>query len=156
VGEPGQAVSVFVDYAHTDDALANVLGALRPITSGALWVVVGCGGERDRTKRPRMAATADRLADRVVLTSDNPRRGSPEAILEEMLSGLGSGSRGRVRVEPDRRRAIVESVAGAEAGDVVLIAGKGHETVQVVGSRRLPFDDRQVAAEALRARKAGA
>jgi UDP-N-acetylmuramoyl-L-alanyl-D-glutamate--2,6-diaminopimelate ligase len=156
VGEPGQAVSVFVDYAHTDDALANVLGALRPITSGALWVVVGCGGERDRTKRPRMAATADRLADRVVLTSDNPRRESPEAILEEMLSGLGSGSRARVRVEPDRRRAIVESVAGAEAGDVVLIAGKGHETVQVVGSRRLPFDDRQVAAEALRARKAGA
>ncbi len=156
VGESGGEVSVFVDYAHTDDALANVLEALRPITSGSLWVVVGCGGERDRTKRPRMAATADRLADRVVLTSDNPRRESPAAILEEMLAGLDDAGRGQAVVEADRRRAIGEAVAGAAAGDVVLIAGKGHETEQIVGSRRLPFDDRQVAAEALRARKAGA
>jgi UDP-N-acetylmuramoyl-L-alanyl-D-glutamate--2,6-diaminopimelate ligase len=143
---------VFVDYAHTDDALANVLRSLRPLTRGRLTVVFGCGGDRDRTKRPRMAAVAQDLADRLVVTSDNPRGEKPEAILDEILAGLGAEGRRRTQVEPDRRAAIDLALSEAREGDVVLIAGKGHETYQIIGERRMDFDDAAIARELLAAK----
>lgn len=141
--------SVLVDYAHTDDALANVLSSLRPLTRGRLIVLFGCGGDRDNTKRPRMARVAAQFADRVIVTSDNPRTEDPGQIIAQILSGFEPGQMERVRVEPDRRQAIAAAVTEARAGDVVLLAGKGHETYQIVGTARLPFDDAQVAAEAM-------
>ena len=151
---PGEApFSVFVDYAHTDDALANVLGALRPLTRERLIVVFGCGGDRDRTKRPRMARVAERFADVIVITSDNPRSEDPRAIIEEIRAGLGNGGRNRTILEPDRKAAIVLAIEQAHAGDVVLIAGKGHENYQVLGDRRVHFDDVEVAGEALGSRR---
>jgi len=140
---------VFVDYAHTDDALANVLGSLRPVTGGRLIVVFGCGGDRDRTKRPRMARVAEQLADELVITSDNPRTEGPAAIIDEICSGLSAAGRSRAAVEPDRRSAITLAIRKARAGDIVLIAGKGHENYQVLGTRRVHFDDVEVAAEVL-------
>ena len=131
--------AVFVDYAHTDDALDNVLRALRPVTRGRLKVVFGCGGDRDKTKRPRMAAAAERLADDVIVTSDNPRTEDPIAIIDDVLNGLTR--RGDAVVEVDRRRAIVRALGEAAAGDVVLIAGKGHEDYQIIGTTRHDFDD---------------
>ncbi|MEP0842453.1 MAG: UDP-N-acetylmuramoyl-L-alanyl-D-glutamate--2,6-diaminopimelate ligase, partial [Phycisphaerae bacterium] len=141
--------SVLVDYAHTDDALANVLSALRPLTRGRLIALFGCGGDRDASKRPRMARVAAGLADRVVVTSDNPRTEDPHRIIEQILAGFEPGQMQRVLVEPDRRRAIASAVAMAAPGDVVLLAGKGHENYQIIGKERLPFDDAAVAAEAL-------
>ncbi|MEI7836781.1 MAG: UDP-N-acetylmuramoyl-L-alanyl-D-glutamate--2,6-diaminopimelate ligase [Planctomycetota bacterium] len=147
---------VFVDYAHTDDALRNVLSALRPLLQGGRVIVVfGCGGDRDRTKRPRMAAIAQDLADRIIVTSDNPRSERPEAIIEEILAGLSERGRSRTDVLVDRREAIERALALAAPGDIVLIAGKGHETEQVVGSQRLHFDDVEVAAEIMRRREGG-
>jgi len=143
---------VLVDYAHTDDALRNVLAALQPIKTGRLILVFGCGGDRDRTKRPRMARVAEELADRVIVTSDNPRTEGPSAIIEEIVAGFSERGRARVRIEPDRRRAIAAAVDEARAGDLVLIAGKGHETYQVVGTERVHFDDVETAAEVLRGR----
>jgi len=146
--------SVLVDYAHTDDALDSVLRALRPvIPSGArLIVVFGCGGDRDRTKRPRMAAAACRHGDLVIVTSDNPRTEPPEAIIDEVMSGVPSDAAATIRREADRARAIEMAVDAAAPGDVVIIAGKGHETEQIVGSERRPFDDRLVAAAAFERR----
>ncbi|MGC9454354.1 MAG: UDP-N-acetylmuramoyl-L-alanyl-D-glutamate--2,6-diaminopimelate ligase [Phycisphaerae bacterium] len=144
---------VFVDYAHTDDALRNVLGALRPVTRGRLIVVFGCGGDRDRSKRPRMARVAESLADYIVITSDNPRSEKPDAIIEEIVSGLSQAGRERAVVEPDRRRAIGRAVGSASAGDIVVIAGKGHEKVQIVGDDRIEFDDVREAARAMRQRE---
>lgn len=144
--------SVFVDYAHTDDALTNILGAVRPVTAGRVILVFGCGGDRDRTKRPRMARVAEDLADRVVVTSDNPRTERPEDIIEEILTGLTEQGRAEAIVEPDRRRAITEGIGLAERGDVVIIAGKGHENYQVLGTERVHFDDAEVATEVMRAR----
>ena len=138
---------VFVDYAHTDDALEKVLRTLRPLTKGRLITVFGCGGDRDRAKRPRMGRVAERLADTVVLTSDNPRSEDPAVIADEVLRGVRR--RERVELELDRRQAIECALRRARAGDVVLIAGKGHETGQVVGDRVLPFDDRRVVEEIL-------
>jgi UDP-N-acetylmuramoyl-L-alanyl-D-glutamate--2,6-diaminopimelate ligase len=132
---------VFVDYAHTDDALANVLGSLRPITQGHLIVVFGCGGDRDRTKRPRMARVARDLTDRMIVTTDNPRSEDPQQIVEDMLGPFDPMTRSRIVVELDRRQAIHRAIAGARAGDVVLIAGKGHETYQILGDVRTNFDD---------------
>jgi len=143
----GQPFSVLVDYAHTDHALANVLGTLRDLTPGRLIVVFGCGGDRDRRKRPRMGVEAERRADELWVTSDNPRTEVPERIIDEILTGITD--RARVHVNPDRAQAIAEALASASAGDVVVIAGKGHETYQIVGRERRPFDDRQVAREAL-------
>ncbi|MCE5278699.1 MAG: UDP-N-acetylmuramoyl-L-alanyl-D-glutamate--2,6-diaminopimelate ligase [Planctomycetaceae bacterium] len=140
---------VFVDYAHTDDALANVLGALRPITSGRIIVVFGCGGDRDRTKRPRMAAVAQSMADRVVVTSDNPRGEEPAAIIDEIMTGFGPDAAEKVEVESDRRSAIALAISRAGKGDVVLIAGKGHECEQIIGKRRVHFDDVEVARQLL-------
>jgi UDP-N-acetylmuramoyl-L-alanyl-D-glutamate--2,6-diaminopimelate ligase len=142
----------FVDYSHKPGAVEAVLTALRPVTSGELIVVLGCGGDRDRGKRPLMGAAAVRLADVAIFTSDNPRSEDPLGILAEMLHGvLGVplGERGRLIIEPDRAAAIDLAVAMAGKGDVVLVAGKGHETGQYVGAAVLPFDDAEVTAAAL-------
>ena len=133
---------VFVDYAHTDDALLHVLQTLREITSGQLIVVFGCGGDRDRSKRPAMGRVASREADVIVLTSDNPRSEEPAAIIEEIREGIEVPS--HVTVIEDRAEAIHVALSGAEPGDVVLVAGKGHENFQEFANRTLPFDDRQV------------
>lgn len=136
---------VFVDYAHTEDALARVLEVLRPLTAGRLLVVFGCGGDRDTGKRPAMGA-ASRRADLVFVTSDNPRSEAPMDIITAILPGLGDHPS---VVEPDRRAAIARALAAAVPGDVVLIAGKGHETTQTIGDHVLPFDDRAVCRELL-------
>jgi UDP-N-acetylmuramoyl-L-alanyl-D-glutamate--2,6-diaminopimelate ligase len=144
---------VLIDYAHTPDALDKALQALRPLAQarqGRLWVVVGCGGDRDPIKRPLMAAAAERQADVCVFTSDNPRSEDPMAILSQMRAGLRHAD--AVRIEPDRASAIAAVVRQAQAADVVLIAGKGHEDYQEVAGVRRPFNDREHAAQALRAR----
>ena len=141
--------SVLVDYAHTDDALRNVLRAVRPLTSGRVICVFGCGGDRDRTKRPRMARVVGEMADAAFVTSDNPRTEEPMRIIQEILAGFDSSSGCRVEVEADRRAAIREAIHSARPGDTVLIAGKGHETYQLVGGKVLEFDDAEVAREAL-------
>lgn len=149
-GAPG--FSVFVDYAHTDDALDNVLSALKPLTDasgGRLIVMFGCGGDRDRTKRPRMAQAASKWADRIVVTSDNPRTEDPLKIVDDIMAGFGSERSSRVLVQPDRRQAIAAAIKTADRGDVVLLAGKGHEDYQEIGRERLPFDDSTVAANVL-------
>ena len=145
--DTGQPYTILVDYAHTDDALDNVLRALRPLTRGRLRVVFGCGGDRDRTKRPRMAAVAERLADDLYVTSDNPRTEDPAAILRDIVAGLKKPPR---LAEPDRRAAIRAAVADAEPADVVLVAGKGHEDYQIIGETRHHFDDREEAAAAVK------
>ena len=144
----GQAFAVLVDYAHTDDALKNVLTALRPLTRGKLRVLFGCGGDRDRTKRPRMAATAQALADVVYITSDNPRKEQPMDIIEEIRAGITRDA-DEVHVEPDRRRAIDRIIQEAGENDVVLLAGKGHENYQIVGTTKHHFDDVEEATRAV-------
>jgi UDP-N-acetylmuramoyl-L-alanyl-D-glutamate--2,6-diaminopimelate ligase len=141
----GQPFAVVVDYAHTPDGVEVALRAARETVDqdGEVTVVLGCGGDRDRTKRPLMAAVAERLADRVVLTSDNPRSEDPRAILEEMQTGLSDPS--RVIIEVDRAAAIRVAIEGAAPGGIVVLAGKGHETTQTIGDQVLPFDDREVA-----------
>jgi UDP-N-acetylmuramoyl-L-alanyl-D-glutamate--2,6-diaminopimelate ligase len=145
--DEGQGFAVLVDYAHTPDSLENVLRAARELAIGRLHVVFGCGGDRDRGKRPLMGEIAAELADVVIVTSDNPRSEDPDAIIREILVGAGTG----VEHNVDRREAIGQAIAGARAGDVVVIAGKGHEQGQEfeVG-RKIPFDDATVAREALR------
>jgi UDP-N-acetylmuramoyl-L-alanyl-D-glutamate--2,6-diaminopimelate ligase len=147
--EGGQPFSVVVDYAHTPEGVEVVLRAARQLVAqdARVTIVVGCGGDRDRTKRPQMAAAAESLADQVVLTSDNPRSEDPRAILEEMKAGLRDPS--RVIIDPDRATAIRVAIEQAAPGDVVLIAGKGHETTQTIGDEVLPFDDREVARRVL-------
>jgi UDP-N-acetylmuramoyl-L-alanyl-D-glutamate--2,6-diaminopimelate ligase len=155
----GQPFAVIVDYAHTPDGLENVLRAARAITAGRLIVVFGCGGDRDRTKRPLMGRIAAEWGDVVVVTSDNPRGEEPLAIIAEICPGVERGAKGRaveIHVEPDRRRAIQLALAAARPGDLVMIAGKGHETYQELRGVKYPFDDRQVVRELLRARGAPA
>ena len=157
-------VTAIVDYAHTDDALRNLLETVRALAPGRLVTVFGCGGDRDRTKRPLMAAVAGRLSDVVVVTSDNPRTEDPAAIIDEILRGMPAASeRGPARraergpdvhTRVDRREAIESAVDLSRAGDVVVIAGKGHEKYQVIGERVSKFDDVQVAREALARRRA--
>ena len=145
--DEGQGFAVLVDYAHTPDSLSNVLAAARELTEGRVIVVFGAGGDRDRGKRPQMGAIAARLADLAIVTSDNPRSEDPEAIIREILAGAGPGAESIV----DRRAAIARAVEAAETGDVVVVAGKGHEQGQeFAGGRREPFDDVAVAREALR------
>ena len=143
-----RGVDVFVDYAHTDDALRNVLRALKPLVRRRLVVVFGCGGDRDRGKRPRMAQAATEYADVIVVTSDNPRHEDPNAIIAEIVTGFAPGLERDVRVEPDRAAAIGLALELAQEGDVVLIAGKGHENYQLLGERRIHFDDVEVAISA--------
>ncbi len=170
---------VFVDYAHTHDALKNVLIALRFVMQNSdrldsqwaqrtigrttlpvkqnpasrLICLFGCGGDRDRTKRPKMAKVAETLADFVIVTSDNPRTEDPLAIIDEICTGFSPDwkSAGKITVEPDRRRAIQQAIARAQPGDVVLIAGKGHENYQIIGKTKYPFDDVQESIKALEA-----
>ncbi len=151
--ETDMGFRVYVDYAHTDDALANTIGAIRPIIEGRIIVVFGCGGDRDRSKRPRMAAVAEDLADVVIITTDNPRGEDPDSIIEEILAGLNNRGSDTVMVRPDRREAIRTAVDIAEASDCVLIAGKGHETEQIIGDTRVYFSDVEEAAGAIADRK---
>jgi UDP-N-acetylmuramoyl-L-alanyl-D-glutamate--2,6-diaminopimelate ligase len=139
---------VFVDYAHTDDALENVLSVLKPLTKRRLIVVFGCGGDRDRTKRPRMARAVAKYAQAILVTSDNPRTEDPDAIIAEIIAGFDESGRRRATIEPDRAAAIRAAIAAAREGDVVLIAGKGHEDYQIIGSRRVHFDDVEAAIQA--------
>jgi len=146
----GQPFVVLVDYAHTPDGLEEVLKSVRQAVPGVkVSVVFGCGGDRDATKRPAMGEIASRLADVAVITSDNPRSESPDAIIAAVQAGTVSHHGSTVLVEPDRRAAIALALGQAGSGDVVVIAGKGHETTQTIGSEVLPFDDRVVAAEEL-------
>jgi len=147
---PAEDLLVVVDYAHSDDALTHAMRTVGELVEGSLWVVFGCGGDRDRTKRPIMGRVVQQGADHVVVTSDNPRYESPRSIIDDVLVGMTDGP--VPVVEVDRRRAIYRAIAQACPGDAVLIAGKGHEQTQEVGGVKLPFDDRQVAAEALEAR----
>jgi UDP-N-acetylmuramoyl-L-alanyl-D-glutamate--2,6-diaminopimelate ligase len=166
VSDAKDEVTVVVDYAHTDDALRNLLETARPLAHGRLITVFGCGGDRDRTKRPLMGAVAGRLSDLIVITSDNPRSEDPNRIIEEVQRGItpdtrrpstGSGRPERAERDSaqrqlaivDRRAAIAKAIELARPGDVVLVAGKGHEKYQVIGDRTLPFDDVAVAREAL-------
>ncbi len=135
---------VYVDFAHTPDGLEKVLAAARGFTTGKLWVVFGAGGDRDPMKRPLMGAACARLADRLVVTSDNPRSEDPEKIIAAILDGIPADRRSVVRVEPDRHKAINAALALAEADDVVLVCGKGHETTQEIAGVKYPFDDREV------------
>ncbi|MBN2131535.1 MAG: UDP-N-acetylmuramoyl-L-alanyl-D-glutamate--2,6-diaminopimelate ligase [Sedimentisphaerales bacterium] len=144
----GGDVTVIVDYAHTDDALQNVLATLKPLCRGRLTVVFGCGGDRDRTKRPRMARAAERWADAIVVTSDNPRTEDPQAIITDIMAGFAEP--GAITVEPDRQKAIARALERTERDDIVLIAGKGHETYQIIGDRKLDFSDKEVALAHLR------
>ena len=142
--------AVVVDYAHTPDGLENALAACRPFSQGRLICVFGCGGDRDRSKRPQMGAIAARLADHVVVTSDNPRTEDPARILEDVVAGIPAGI--AVLVEGDRAVAIARAIATADPQDLVLIAGKGHEDYQILGTTKIHFDDREEAAQALGAR----
>ena len=154
VTTPEDPWSVLVDYAHTDAALVNALGALRPLvpTGGRLRVVFGCGGDRDRSKRPRMAAAACGAADEIIITSDNPRTEDPAGIVTEVAIGVPEEDEGRVRQIVDRAEAIQTAVDTLRPGDILLIAGKGHEDYQIIGTERRDFDDRLVARQALRQR----
>jgi UDP-N-acetylmuramoyl-L-alanyl-D-glutamate--2,6-diaminopimelate ligase len=145
--------AVVVDYAHTDDALRNVLATARDVVTkgGRVITVFGCGGDRDRTKRAPMGEAAAAFSDIVILTSDNPRTEDPEAILAETEVGLRAVGKPYLKIA-DRREAIFRAVAEARAGDVVVIAGKGHEDYQIIGTEMFHFDDREVAREALNAR----
>jgi UDP-N-acetylmuramoyl-L-alanyl-D-glutamate--2,6-diaminopimelate ligase len=147
----GQPFGLFVDYAHTDDALRNVLTTLREITRGRLLVAFGCGGNRDAGKRARMGKVAAELADETILTSDNPRKEDPARIAVQVEDGYRGVRRDALTVELDRSRAIQQIVSRAQAGDTVLIAGKGHETYQEFEDTVVPFDDRLHAREALEA-----
>jgi UDP-N-acetylmuramoyl-L-alanyl-D-glutamate--2,6-diaminopimelate ligase len=151
---PADPFAVLVDYAHTDDALQNVLSALRPLVGegGRLVTVFGCGGDRGRSKRPRMMRVACERSDRVVVTSDNPRTEDPAAIIAEVVAGRPDPCGADVVHELDRARAIERAVGEARPGDIVLIAGKGHEDYQIIGTEKRPFDDRRVARGVLDAR----
>jgi len=144
---------VFIDYAHTEDALKSVLSTLKSLCKGKLSVVFGCGGDRDRTKRPRMAKAAEQLADSAIVTSDNPRTERPEDIISEIVAGFENPNSQKIKIEPDRKKAIELALKAATKNDVVLIAGKGHETYQIIGKKKINFRDKAVAREYLRKRK---
>ncbi len=145
----GQDFTVIVDYAHTDDALKNLLETVRELKPRRVLTVFGCGGDRDRSKRPLMGAVASRLSEAVVVTSDNPRSEPPESIVEDILRGMNGGRKAERHVVLDRRDAIAKAFELAGPGDAVVIAGKGHETYQQLRDRTVPFDDRQVARDLL-------
>src|SRR5437870_9713889 len=155
--EAGQPFTVVVDYAHTEDALYRLLTTAQAVKTGRIITVFGCGGDRDRGKRPKMGRVAARYSDLSVVTSDNPRTEDAAAIIREVEPGVRAGleeaGRGRYIVEPDRRAAIMEAMRAAQPGDLVVIAGKGHEDYQIIGKVKHPFDDRVVAREAIEALK---
>lgn len=149
--DEGQGFTVLVDYAHTPDALRNVLTTLHQISrpGGRIILVMGNGGERDRDKRPLCGSIGSELSDLLFLTNDNPRREDPERILEDIQKGIPAGDRGKVTVNQDRSEAIKLAIGAAHEGDIVIIAGKGHEDYQIIGEQKYPFDDREVARDAL-------
>ncbi len=144
-----RGIKVFVDYAHTDDALMNVLNTLKPLCEGRLIVLFGCGGDRDKTKRPRMAKAAEELADVVVVTSDNPRTEDTASIIDDILAGFTSSDGAQIIIEPDRAKAIQLAVQMAKTGDIVLLAGKGHEDYQIIGTEKKHFSDFEQALKAI-------
>jgi UDP-N-acetylmuramyl-tripeptide synthetase len=151
----GQDFSVIVDYAHSPDSLQNLLETVRRLPHEKLIAVFGCGGDRDRTKRPVMGEIAAKMSDFIFATSDNPRTEDPLDILKEIEIGLRRGT-APYRIVPDRREAIATAISMARRGDAVVIAGKGHEDYQILGSRVIPFDDRKLASELiLQSMKAG-
>jgi len=137
--------SVIIDYAHTDDALKNVLTTLKPLCKGKLRAVFGCGGDRDKTKRPRMARVAEELADFVIVTSDNPRTEEPKDIINDIITGFGNPNSETITIEPDRKKAIELAIEAAGKNDIVLIAGKGHEDYQIIGKQKFHFSDKEIA-----------
>jgi UDP-N-acetylmuramoyl-L-alanyl-D-glutamate--2,6-diaminopimelate ligase len=141
VPTPSGNATVLIDFAHTPDALARALGAVRPLVRGRLMVVFGAGGDRDRGKRSEMGRVAARAADLAIVTSDNPRTEDPERIIDDIEAGMGDARRRRI---PDRKEAIAWALANAGAEDVIVLAGKGHETYQIRGTEKLPFDERAV------------
>ena len=161
--------TVIVDYAHTDDALKNVLTTLKPLCNGKLIVVFGCGGDRDKTKRPRMAKVVEQFADLAIVTSDNPRTENPDDIISQIVAGFtdvswhGLPARentakmavppSKIKIEPDRKKAIHLALKTAAKGDIILIAGKGHETYQIIGKQKFDFSDKTIAMEFLTKRK---
>jgi UDP-N-acetylmuramoyl-L-alanyl-D-glutamate--2,6-diaminopimelate ligase len=146
----GQSFDVIIDYAHTDDALSNLLAVVRRQTKGRVICVFGCGGDRDRSKRPLMGKVAAKGSDWSILTSDNPRGEEPSSIIKEIEKGfLQEESKGGYEVCLDRREAIYRAVKMAKPGDMVVITGKGHEKTQIVGTKILPFDDREIAKQAI-------
>jgi len=142
--------SVIIDYAHTDDALKNVLTTLKPLCKGKLRVVFGCGGDRDRTKRPRMARVAEELGDLIFVTSDNPRTENPSIIIDEIVAGFENNNAQTITIELDRKKAIELAIRSAEKDDIVLIAGKGHEDYQIIGTQKFHISDKEIARECLR------
>ncbi|MBR5381295.1 MAG: UDP-N-acetylmuramyl-tripeptide synthetase, partial [Oscillospiraceae bacterium] len=144
----GRDFTVLIDYAHTPDALENIIKTVRGFAPGRVVVLMGCGGDRDRTKRPIMGGIAAKLADFVIVTSDNPRTEEPGAIIREILAGM-EGTETPYTVIENRREAIFWAVRNARSGDVVILAGKGHETYQIVGTEKRHFDEREVVREAL-------
>src|SRR3989449_4776155 len=153
--DAGQPFTVVVDYAHTEDALYRLLTTAQTVRTGRIITVFGCGGDRDRGKRPKMGRVAARYSDVVVVTSDNPRTEDPDAIIREILPGVEAGLReaghGRYLIHADRRAAIAEAIRLAQSRGLGLISGKGHEDYQVIGKEKHPFDDRVVAREAIEA-----
>ncbi len=141
--------AVLVDYAHTDDALKNVLSTLKPLCKGRLIALFGCGGDRDKTKRPRMAKVAEQLADLIIVTSDNPRTENPDEIIKDIIAGFENPKSQTITIEPDRRKAIEFAIKIAGKNDIVLIAGKGHETYQIIGKQKFDFSDKQIAQDYL-------
>jgi UDP-N-acetylmuramoyl-L-alanyl-D-glutamate--2,6-diaminopimelate ligase len=163
--DEGQTFGVVVDYAHTEDAIVRLLEAVREIVSGRIITVFGCGGERDKNKRPKMGAAALNGSDLVIITSDNPRTEDPSSIIRDIIGGLeDAGIQTEVRmaaqqlasgkkpymVLPDRHAAVAAAIGLAGPGDIVVLAGKGHENYQIVGEKKLPFDDREIAREEIR------
>ena len=145
----GQPFLIFIDYAHTDDALRQILQTLRPYTEKRLVILFGCGGDRDRGKRPLMGAVAGQLADAVILTSDNPRSEDPNRIIEDILEGVKRSGNKNVEIILDRREAIQHAIKNLNAGDTLLLAGKGHENYQIIGAEKFHFDEREILAESL-------
>ncbi len=142
--------AVLIDYAHTDDALQNVLETLKPLCAGRLIVVFGCGGDRDRTKRPRMAKVAEKFADLIIVTSDNPRTEDPQRIIDEIIAGFENPDAKKITIEPDRKTAIGIAIEKAQDKDIILIAGKGHENYQILADKTIHFSDQEVATEFLK------
>ncbi|MCK4752116.1 MAG: UDP-N-acetylmuramoyl-L-alanyl-D-glutamate--2,6-diaminopimelate ligase [Planctomycetes bacterium] len=145
-------ISVIIDYAHTDDALKNVLTTLKPLCEGNLTVIFGCGGDRDKTKRPRMAEVAQQFADSIIITSDNPRTENPTDIINQITAGFAHPDSPKIKIEPDRKKAIQSAIKNAQKNDIILIAGKGHETYQIIGTEKFDFSDKKIAQTCLKQR----
>ena len=145
--------TVLVDFAHTDDALDNVLSTLKPLCKARLIVVFGCGGDRDKTKRPRMAKVVEKYADMAIVTSDNPRTENPDDIISQIVAGFKDPGSPKIKIEPDRKKAIALAIESAKKNDVVIIAGKGHENYQIIGKQKFPFSDQQIALDLLKTKK---